>query len=111
MARGKRTDPTAANLAKVMWEMGFEPGIITKVAGLRRSTVNDIIQGHGPWQQMPQNELYELTRLRLIRVLDEYVYDFGMRAMQRLEEKMKTASFMELISFAHVALNRGESSR
>ena len=111
MARGKRTDPTAAILAKVMWEMGFEPGIITKVVGLRRSTVNDIIQGHGPWQQMPQNELYELTRLRLIRVLDEYVYDFGMRAMQRLEEKMKTASFMELISFAHVALNRGESSR
>lgn len=111
LARGKRTDPTAAVLAKVMWEMGFEPGLIAKVAGLPRGTVKDIIQGNGPWRQMPRSELYELTRLRLIRVIDEYVYDFGMKAMAKLEEKMKTASFMELINFAGVALNRGDTLR
>ena len=111
MPRGKRTDPTAAVLAKVMAEMGFELGLIAEITGLRRSTVNDIIQGHGPWQQMPQNELFEITRLRLIKAIDNCVYDFGMKAMAKLEEKMKTASFMELINIAGVALNKGESWR
>jgi len=111
MARGKRTDPTAAILAKVMHEMGFEVGLIATASGLPRGTVNDIIRGHGPWRQVPRSELYELTKLRLIKAIDDCVYDFGMKAMAKLEEKMKTASFMELINFAGVALNKGEAWR
>lgn len=91
--------------------MGFEPGLIVTASGLPRGTVKDIVEGHGPWQQIPQNELFEITRLRLIKAIDDCVYDFGMKAMAKLEEKIKTASFMELINFAGVALNRGESRR
>jgi hypothetical protein len=111
LARGKRTDSTAAVLAKVMAEMGFELGLIATASGLPRGTVKDIIQGHGLWREMPQNELFEITRLRLIKAIDDCVYDFGMKAMAKLEEKMKTASFMELINFAGVALNKGEAWR
>jgi len=86
-------------------------GLIVTASGLPRGTVKDIIQGHGPWRQMPRSELYELIRLRLIKAIDDSVYDFGMKAMAKLEEKMKTASFMELINFVGVGLNKGEAWR
>jgi hypothetical protein len=111
MARGKRTDSTAAVLAKVMAEMGFDLGLIVTASRLPRGTINDIVQGNGPWQQVPRSELFEITRLQLIRAIDDCVYDFGMKAMAKLEEKIKTASFTELINFAGVALNRGEAWR
>jgi len=60
MARGKRTDPTAAILAKVMHEMGFDSGIIASVAGLPRRTVADIIGGGGPWALMLTAEALRL---------------------------------------------------
>ena len=111
MARGKRTDPTAAVLAKVMHEMGFELWLIITASGLPRGTVKDIIHGNGAWRRMAHNEFYELTRLRLIRVIDESLYDLGMKAMGKLEERMKTASFKELLGIVDVALNRGDTWR
>lgn len=111
MARGRRTDPTAAVLAGVMHEMGFEVTLISQITGLPRGTVGDIAHGHGPWNQMPHNELFEITRLRLIKAIDDSVYDLGMKAMAKLEERMKTASFTELMGIVDVALNKGESWR
>jgi hypothetical protein len=70
MARGKRTDPTAAVLAEVMHEMGFPPRLIAELSEIPRKTVDDIIKGNGPWSQMPRNELYDSTREQL-RVLIE----------------------------------------
>ena len=54
---------------------------------------------------MAHNEFNELTRQRLIRVIDECAYDLGMKAMAKLEERMKTASFTELLGIMDVALN------
>jgi len=105
MARGKRTDPTAAILVTVMHQMGFTLELITTASGLPRGTVKDIIQGNGPWGQMAYNEFYKLTRQRLIRVIDEGAYELGMNAMARLRERMKTASFTELMGIMDVALN------
>ena len=70
MARGKRTDPTAAILAKVMADMGFETGTIASVAELPRRTVTDIIQGNGPWALVPHNELYDLTKSRMTALIE-----------------------------------------
>ena len=111
MARGKRTDPAAAVLAKIMHEMGFELRLISTASGLPRGTVKDIVEGNGSWRQMPQTQLFEITRLRLLRTIDESLYDLGMKAMAKLEEKTKTASFKELIGIMDVALNRGDTWR
>ena len=91
--------------------MGFELGLIATASRLPRGTVKDIIQGNGPWREIPRNELYELTRLQLTRYIDTMVYDVAMTAMAKLEEKMKTASYLELIGIANVALNRGDAWR
>jgi predicted transcriptional regulator len=98
LARGKRTDPTAAVLAKVMAEMGFEPEMIAQITGIPRSTVNDIIQGHGPWSQMPQTELFETTRLRVRRAIESVADELAVKAIVRLEEKIKSASVLEACS-------------
>lgn len=105
MARGKRTDLTAAVLAKVMWEMGFEPGLIAGVTGLPRGTVNDIIRGHGPWSQTPQSELFETTRLKVRAAIENVVDESVMKAIARLEEKIEKASVIELCSILN-ALGR-----
>ena len=55
MARGRRTDPTAAVLTKVMHEMGFPPAWIAELAQLPRKTVDDIVRGRGPWAEMPRS--------------------------------------------------------
>ena len=111
MARGKRTDPTTAILAKVMHELGFELGLIVTASGLPRGTVKDIIQGNGPWREMPRNELYDLTKKRLTTLIDAMLYDAAMKAIAKLEKKLETASYMELVNFIGVGLNRGESLR
>ncbi len=49
MARGRRTDPASAVLAKVMHEMGFPPAWIAELSQIPRKTVDDIIKGNGPW--------------------------------------------------------------
>ena len=105
MARGKRTDPTPAILVKVMHELGFNIGSIVTASGLPRGTVKDIIQGNGLWGRLAHNDFYELSRQRLIRVIDECAYDLGMKAMAKLEERMKTASFTELVAMMDAALN------
>lgn len=111
MARGKRTDPAAAVLAKVMHQMGFEVRLICTASGLPRATVKDITEGNGSWRQMPDTDLFQITRVRLLRMLDESLYELGMDAIARLEQKMKTASFNELIGIMDVAVKRGDSPR
>jgi len=54
---------------------------------------------------MAHNEFYELARQRVIRVVDESAYDLSMKAMAKLEERMKTASFTELVAMMDVSLN------
>lgn len=107
MARGKRTDPTAAVLAKVMAEMGFEPGLIAKVTRLARGTVNDIIRGHGVWSQIPQGELFETTRLRVRAAIENAADDLAMKAIAGLEEKIKRASLMESLNILEVMARIG----
>jgi len=107
VARGKRTDPAAAVLVRVMHEMGFEPGMIAEVAGLARGTVNDIIRGHGPWRQMPDNELLETTRLRLRATIENTADSLAIQAIARLEEKIKSASVTEALSICEVMARIG----
>lgn len=98
MARGKRTNPTAAILAKVMAEVGFEIGLISEVIGLPRGTVKDIVNGHGAWSQMPQNEAFEAIRVRMKTAIENVADDLAMKVITRLEEKIEKASFMEACS-------------
>ncbi len=62
MARGKRTVLTRATLALVLFEIGFEPGMVAEVAELPRSTVTDILQGNGPWCRLAETEVYRDAR-------------------------------------------------
>ena len=111
MARGKRTDPTKAVLVMVMADMGFDPGMIAEIAGVARATVNDIILGNGPWSETGENELLERTRVRLIQAIDCAAYDLGMTAIAKLDEKIKTASFPELITIAGAMIRIGGIER
>jgi hypothetical protein len=107
MARGKRTDPAHAMLVKVMAEMGFESGMIAEIAPLKRSTVNDIIRGHGTWAQMPQSELFGRTRLRVRAGIENAAESVAIQAIARLHEKIKTASITEALSVCEAPAKMG----
>ena len=111
MARGKRTDPTVAVLVMVMADMGFETGMIAELAGVPRGTVNDIIQRKGPWSEAPENELIERTKARVIQAIDGAAYDLGMAVLAKLDEKIKTASFPELMSILGASMVKGDMQR
>jgi predicted transcriptional regulator len=98
MARGRRTDPTAAVLAKVMHEMGFPPAWIAELSQIPRKTVDDIIRGNGPWGQMPRNELYDRTREQLKVLIEQIAYSSATKVMERLQAKIDKASYMEIVS-------------
>ena len=105
MARGRRTDPTSAVLAKVMHEMGFPPGWIAELAQIPRKTVDDIIKGNGPWSQMSRNELYDKTREQLRVLIEQMVYVMATKVMERLHAKMDNATYTEIISTMSVLTN------
>ncbi len=111
MARGKRTDPTQAVLVTVMAEMGFDPGLISKVVGLPRGTVANIILGSGPWSTTPESELTERTRIRVIQVIDSVAYGLGMKVIAKINDKIKVASFPELMSIAGAMIRIGDIER
>ena len=98
MARGRRTDPTAAVLAKVMYEMGFPPAWITELSHIPRKTVDDIIKGNGPWGEMPRNELYDRTREQLRLLIEQMSYSMASKVMERLQAKIDNASYAEIMS-------------
>jgi hypothetical protein len=105
MARGKRKDPLQAELVKVLAEMGCESGLISSIRGLPRGTVRGIIEGKGTWSAMPDNELTARIRLKVIETIDSVAYGLALKAMAKLNEKMKTASYLELISTANILTN------
>jgi plasmid maintenance system antidote protein VapI len=105
MARGRRTDPTAAILAKVMHEMGFSPAWIAELSHVPRKTVDDIINGRGPWAEMPRNELYDRTREQLKVLIEQVAYSSAMKVMERLQAKIDKASYMEIVSTMSVLTN------
>jgi hypothetical protein len=98
MARGRRTDPASAVLAKVMYEMGFPPAWIVELSQIPRKTVDDIIKGNGPWSQMPRNELYDRTREQLRVLIEQVAYSSAMKVMEKLQAKIDKASYMEIVS-------------
>jgi predicted transcriptional regulator len=103
--RGKRTDPTAAVLAKVMREMGFPPAWIAELSQIPRKTVDDIIKGNGPWSQMPRNELYDRTREHLSVLIEQVAYSSANKVMERLQAKIDKASYMEIVSILGTVTN------
>ena len=105
MARGRRTDPTAAVLAKVMNEMGFPPAWIAELSQIPRKTVDDIIRGNGPWSQMPRNELYDRTREQLRVLIEQVSYSMASKVMARLQAKIDKASYAEIMSTMSVLTN------
>src|SRR5262245_10738393 len=98
MARGRRTDPASAVLAKVMHEMGFPPAWIAELSHIPRKTVDDIIKGNGPWGQMPQNELYDSITEQLRVLIEQVVYRTTTKVMERVEAKIDNISYTEIIS-------------
>ena len=105
MARGRRTDPTAAVLAKVMDEMGFPPAWIAELSHIPRKTVDDIIKGNGPWSQMPRNEFYDRTREQLELLIEQMSYSVASKVMERLHAKIDTASYTEIMSTMSILTN------
>ena|SRR5262245_30568718 len=103
MVRGRRTDPTAAVLAKVMHEMGFLPAWITELSHIPRKTVDD--KGNGPWGQMPRNQLYDRTREQLRLLIEQMSYSMASKVMQRLHAKIDNASYTEIMSTMSVLTN------
>jgi hypothetical protein len=102
MARGKKTDPTAAVLAKIMHEMGFPPAWIAELPQIPRKTVDDIINGRGPWAEMPRNELYDTTREQLRALIEQVAYSMAIKVMERLHAKIDRASYTEALQTADV---------
>jgi hypothetical protein len=89
MARGGRTDPASAVLAKVMHDMGFPPAWIAELSHVPRKTVDDIINGRGPWSQMPRNELYDSTREQLKVLIEQVAYGSAMKVWRDCKPKLR----------------------
>jgi hypothetical protein len=102
MPRGRRTNLVQAVLARVLAEMGFEPWEIASLTGLPRRTVTDIAHGKGTWSATtgPENELVDIIRLRVIETIDSVAYGLALKAMAKLNQRMDTASSLELINYA-----------
>lgn len=98
MARGRRTDPASAVLAQVMHDMGFPPAWIAELSQVPRKTVDDIIRGHGPWAQLPRNELYDQLRDQLKSLIEQIALSSATSVMERLHAKLDKASYMETVS-------------
>jgi hypothetical protein len=98
MARGKRTNPLQAVLVNVLAEMGGDPALISHVTGVPRGTVRGIIEVKGTWSPIPNIELTARIRLKVIETIDSVAYGLALKAVAKLNEKMKTASYLELIS-------------
>ena len=105
MARGRQTDPTSAVLAKVMHEMGFPAAWIAELSQVPRKTVDDIIRGRGPWAEMPRNELYDRTREQLKVLIEQVAYNSAMKVMERLNARIDTASYSEIMNTMSVLTN------
>jgi hypothetical protein len=88
-----------------MGEVGFSVALISEVADLPRQTVNDIVQGRGIWQEMPRNEVYATLREQLLTHLESHAGALAMQTISKLEQKMETASFMELITISAAMAN------
>jgi hypothetical protein len=63
-----------------------------------RKTVDDIIRGHGPWSQMPRNELHDRTREQLKILIEQIAYSSTRKVMERLQAKIDKASYTEIVS-------------
>ena len=88
-----------------MGDMGFGVALISQVTDLPRQTVNDIVHGRGIWREFPRIELYATLRERLITDLENCAGTLAMQAMSKMEEKIKTGSFMELIGIFDATTN------
>lgn len=78
--------------------MGFPPVWIAELAQIPRKTVDDIINGRGPWAEMPRNELYDRTREQLKVLIEQIAYSSANKVMERLQAKIDKASYMEIVS-------------
>ena len=86
-------------------------GLIAEIAGVPRATVNDISLGNGPWSEAPETEVIERTKARLIQAIDGASYELAIVAIAKLDEKIKTASFPELITIAGAMIRIGGIER
>lgn len=87
-----------------MAELGFEAGLIAELLKLARQTVADIVKGRGCWAQVDP-EVVLLAKHRVEEAISGSAYELAMMAMNRLEEKIKTASIWESIAIME-ALSR-----
>lgn len=104
MAIGRKTDPIRVATIKAMAELGFEAGLIAELLKLARQTVADIVKGRGCWAQVDP-EVVLLAKHRVEEAISGSAYELAMMAMNRLEEKIKTASIWESIAIME-ALSR-----
>jgi hypothetical protein len=95
MARGRRTDPARATLAMVLFEMGFEPGMIAKLADLPRGTVNDIIMRNGSWYELTETQLYRTTRQQVIKKINEMADGLAMKVLAKVNQRIEKADSFE----------------
>ena len=105
MARGKQTDITLAMVAYALWESGFEETMITKLLGIPRPTVGDIVSGRGRWLDLTDNELFPAISLKVQTALLENAEKLTQLAIKRIEERLGNASLLESVNVLH-ALNK-----
>ena len=56
---------------KAMAELGYWPSLIGETLGIPQTTVNDIIEGRGPWQELPRNAHLEAIKARFKQAMEE----------------------------------------
>ena len=95
MARGRRTDAARATLAMVLFEMGFEPGMIAELAELPRGTVNDIVMVNGTWYELTETELYRIARQRVIKTINEMADGLAMKVLAKVNQRIEKADSFE----------------
>ena len=88
----------------VLFEMGFEPGMIAELAGLPRGTVNDIIMANGSWYELTETELYRTTRRQVIKKISEMAESLAMKVLAKVNQRIEKADSFESLRIAESLL-------
>lgn len=107
MARGRKTNLVTAATVRVMAEMGFEAGLIGELLKLPRATTVDIIRARGSWKHQVDNELTLTVKYRVKQAIEGAADDLAIKAIARLEEKIKNASLMEALNICEALARVG----
>ena len=107
MATRRRTDlPTAALVMELGKTEGRSTRDVSKLTGVRRTTVENILNGAHGWDQVAQSDAFKWHRQEQNRALEQANRTMAAEALKKAWGKMDKASFYQLVTGAAIMTDK-----